>query len=200
MRIRTKVLVGLGCAAMTTGIVAGGAVGHGGEGKHGGKKRAKLAKVSKVGQNALRVEVRGKIMSIDDKQVTVKTAAYADPWTCMIPAGSDVQGFKEMDHVRLNCRSSEGTLYATKLRKRDKGERLKIHARGVLGTFSDTVVTVDPGTATDMLGPVTCVRTATTLVIGAVAVGKETKVECKAKTGTLKAKKVVDKTPAPPAP
>lgn len=188
MRIRSRVLLTMGIACLSVGVVAGGALAHGGE-RDGGKKKAKFAKVSKNGHSALKVEVRGSIAEITDAKITV-SAGGALAWSCDIPAGSDVTGFAAGDRVRLNCRSSEGKLVATKLRKRDKGDRLKVEARGTITDLTATSITVAPG---GTLPNVTCAITPRTLVFGTPAETEKAKVACRSKNGALVAKRITEK-------
>jgi hypothetical protein len=54
MRLRSRILLTAGLACLTTGVLAGGALAHGGH-------KSKFAKFSKRGHADLKVEVRGAI-------------------------------------------------------------------------------------------------------------------------------------------
>lgn len=135
MRLRSRVLLTAGLACLSTAVVAGGAL------AHGGGHESKIGKTSKRGHSDLRVEVRGAITQFTAPDATnagsvTVSAAQVDPtapvplaapgpvpatslvWQCAIPAGSSVSGFNVGDIVKLRCRSVNGVLTAYKLKAR----------------------------------------------------------------------------------
>ncbi len=206
MRMRSKTVLAVGAVCLATGVFASGALAHGGH-------REKLGKISKKGHAALKVEVRGVITSITAPtgtttgSVVLNAAGGVAPapagfeWTCTIPVGSDVSAFVSGDRVKAKCRSAEGTgLTLTKLRHKDRGDKVKVEAFGLVSAFTaftapltNGTVTVQPGTG---LPDVTCAVTDRTRVKGTVVAGTTTaKVECKSKNGALVAKKIKVKVP-----
>lgn len=207
MRSRTKTLLALGVACLSTAVVASGAMAHGGH-------REKLGKISKKGGTALKVEVRGVITgpilaatATTPGSITFSAAGTTVPpptgfvWTCAIPAGSDVSAFTEGNRVKAKCRSAEGTgLTLTKLRHKDHGDKVKVEASGIVDAFTAAAVGT-PGTITINTGvigqlPVTCAVTDRTRVRGnPTPVTGMAKIECKSKNGVLTAKKIKVKVP-----
>jgi hypothetical protein len=152
MRLRSRILLTAGLACLTTGVLAGGALAHGGH-------KSKFAKFSKRGHADLKVEVRGAItaftpagpttpgsVSVSAAQTAPATPGGPIPlaapvpspgldWTCEIPAGSTVTGFVAGDVVKLSCRSSEGKLVAYRLKakhRKDDGKKM-VQDRGRRG-------------------------------------------------------------------
>lgn len=205
MRVKSKVLVSLGIACLSTAVVAGGALAHGGH-------REKLGKISKKGNAALKIEVRGAIKALTPAtgtapgSITLSGAGTTTPapagseWTCAIAAGSDVSEFKVGDRVKAKCQSAADTgLTLTRLRHKDHGDRVKVAARGKVTAFTAAAgatagtITVDTGVTGQ--SPVTCAVTAMTRIRGNVAVGGTVKAECKLKDGVLTAKSIAEKVP-----
>ncbi len=176
MRLRSRILLTAGLACLSTAVVAGGAL------AHGGHHKSRFGKFSKRGHADLKVEVRGAITALTADSITV-SAAQAAPaapvdsvqlnavtpvgattgldWTCAIPPGSDVTGFAVGNIVKLACRSSNGVLTAYKLRAvgpppvkmvkdhghRSRGFSVELEARGSVVSADLTSITVDPGKA-----------------------------------------------------
>ena len=129
-------------------------------------------------------------------------------FTCQFPAGSTVTGFVVGDIVKLNCKSANGVLTAHKLRAagkqatklvQDRGHRghrgfsVEVEARGSVVSADLNTITVDPGTTTDQLLPVTCTIGKRTRSFGTLIAGDTVKIECKSKNGVLVAKRVKKK-------
>lgn len=231
MRLRSRILLTAGVACLSTAMLAGGALAHGGDGH-----KSKFGKFSKHGHASLKVEVRGAITALDTASITVSAAQTApaapvapadgailtaapvlpDPgltWTCNIPAGSTVTGFVVGDVVKLTCKSSDGSLVATRLKaagkhfskvQMDHGHRggrsfgVEVEARGAVSAITPESITVDPGTAgvADTLPNVTCAIGKRTRSFGTISIGDIVKIECKSKNGVLVAKKIKQKGPA----
>ena len=135
MRLRSRILLTAGLACLSTAMLAGGALAHGGDGHKG-----KFGKFSKRGHAALKVEVRGAITALTTRSRSPCSAvwprrlprsrpgrrtpaAVARPrslGTCYIPAGSTVTGFVVGDIVKLSCKSADGKLVAYRLRAAGK--------------------------------------------------------------------------------
>lgn len=208
MRKRSKVLLTVGILCLSAAVVAGPAAAHkgkNGENDRSGSERsgsgksgkAKIAKSSKVGKNLMKLEVRGTVTAIDAASVTVSAGGTLAPWTCAIPTGSDTSNVATGDRVKLNCRASDGTLTATKLKKRDKGDKVKVEARGAITALGADSITVAPGGS---LPTVTCAITDRTRQRGTPAVGEQAKVSCKSKNGQLVAKTIKEKAALPTTP
>lgn len=221
MRLRSRILLTAGVACLSTAMLAGGALAHGGDGH-----KSKFGKMSKRGHAALKVEIRGEIKELTTTSITVTTADVTPPttapvpllapvaappaieFTCQFPAGSTVTGFAVGDVVKLNCKSSNGVLTAYKLRAagkratklvKDRGHRghhgfsVEVEARGSVVSADQTTITVDPGTATDSLPLVTCTIGKRTRSFGTLVAGDTVKIECKSKNGVLVAKRTKKK-------
>lgn len=216
MRSRSKVLLAVGVACLSSAVMASGALAHGGH-------REKLGKMSKKGSSALKIEVRGAIKSITAPtatapgSITFTVAPAAAPtvppapaapapapveWTCAIPAGSDVSAFKALDRVKAKCRSTADTgLTLTRLRHKDRGDKLKVEAKGNVTAYTalagTTAGTITVDAAVTGQAPVTCQVTDRTRVRGTAPAAGATgaaEVECKLKNGVLTAKKIKFKT------
>ena len=200
MRSRSKVLLAVAVAAVSTSVVASSALAHGGH-------REKLGKISKKGSTALKVEVRGTITLLTPPSATAPGSitlsaagtALAAPagfeWTCAIPAGSDVSTFAQGNRVKAKCRSAEGTgLTLTRLRHKDKGDKVKVEARGTVAAFTaasgTTAASITINTGVTGQDPVICAVTDRTRMWTMPTVGGTAKVECKSKNGVLTAKKI----------
>ena len=199
MRVRSKVLVSLGIAALAMGSVAGGAFAHGGHGKNMGKN--------------LKVDVRGEVTAVTPTSVTIDPDGAAGPlaaWTCTVKAGAPAPTAVVGDKVRAKCADDgAGALVIKRLRTRGdhhgnsgKGShsnggnsagKVEVEARGVVTAFAQDAVTgdgeivVNPGTG---LPTVTCTLKTRTRVLGTPAVGDTVKIKCKSRDGQLVAKKI----------
>jgi hypothetical protein len=200
MRSRSKALLALAAAALSAGVVTSSAVAHGGH-------RENLGKISKKGSNALKVEVRGAIKTLTPPtattpgSITLTAAGTTTPapagfeWTCSIPPGSDVSAFAVGTRVKAKCRSAADTgLTLTRMRHKDKGDKVKVEARGTVDAYTAAAGTT-PGSITVNTGvtgqaPVTCAVTDRTRLRDTPVVGSTVKVECKSKDGVLTAKKI----------
>lgn len=189
MRFRSRVLATAGLACLSTAVLAGGALAHGGHG-------SKIGKFSKRGHAALKVDVRG-AFSIAGDMVTISPAGL-DPWTCIVPAGSNLSAFTPNMQVRAKCRSSEGKLVLTKLRHTDKGPKVKVEVRGTVvdpltPLPNPSSVVINPnavGAVPPLLPNVTCAIGLRTRIKGTLAVGATVWAECKSRDGRLTAKKI----------
>ena len=195
MRSRSKVLLAFGATCLSTAILASGALAH--------NKHREGGDLSSKGTKALKVEVRGAIKSINAAtattplSITLTAAGTTSPapvgfeWTCAIPTGADISLFTVGARVKAKCRSAEGTgLTLTKLRHKDKGDKVKVEARGTVSVLTATSITVQPGTG---LPDVTCAIGPNTKVKGSPVVLGQAKIECKSKDGVLTAKKIAEK-------
>ncbi len=193
MRSRSKVLLAFGAACLSTAVLASGAMAH--------DKHRERGKMHIKGTNALKVEVRGLIQSITPPAApggtgSIVLTAGAGPgltWTCITPAGADLSMFTNWTlRVKAVCRSTADGLVLTKLRHKDKGDKVKVEARGLVSAISDTSITVQPGTG---LPDVTCAIGLKTKIKGApiVPLVDTVKIECKSKNGVLTAKKIKKK-------
>ena len=226
MRLRSRILLTAGVACLSTAMLAGGALAHGGDGH-----KSKFGKISKRGHAALKVEIRGEIKDLTPTSITVTTADVTPPtaaptplvapvaappaieFTCQLPAGSSVTGFAVGDVVKLNCKSSDGNLVAYRLKaagkhfskiQMDRGHHgdkrfgVEVEARGAVSAVTPDSITVDPGTAgvTDNLPNVTCTIGKRTRSFGTISINDIVKIECKSKDGVLVAKKIKQKGPA----
>ena len=217
MRLRSRILLVAGLACLSTGVLAGGALAHGG-------RLSKLSKGSERGHADLAVQVRGRITGLleaTDTTAGFVTVSASDvtpapaglEWTCAIPAGSQSTGLKLTDPVKLRCRGIDGVLTAVKLRPRNHGHhdglkvmdhhnglrgRVEVEARGTI-TAIDTMtpdmmsVTVDPGTTTDKLAPFTCNIGPRTRILGMPKMGDTVKIVCRSRHGALVARKIKEK-------
>lgn len=201
MRLRSRTLLTAGLACLSTAVLAGGALAHGGHGSKSGER----------GDAALRVEVRGAITALmapgtGPGSITVSaadvmpaplapvttatpapttdpTAATGLVWTCAIPVGSDVSDFMVNDPVKLKCRSINGVLTAVKLRLRhnhQEGQSLKEHGHGNGGNRVDVRVrgTVDPtSTAALIVVDPNAGAMGSTLPIVKCAIGPRTRIK-----------------------
>ncbi len=202
MRVTSKAILTTGLLCLSSMVVAGTALAHGGndDDRHGGKKhgeKASIAKSSKVGKNLLKLEVRGSVTAVDAASITVSAGTTLAPWTCAIPAGSDTKGVVAGDRVKLNCRSADGVLTTTRLRKRDTGDKVKVDARGAITALTADSITVAPG---DKLPAVTCAITDRTRQKGTPAIGEQAKVSCKSRNGKVVAKTIKEKAAASTTP
>jgi len=189
MRFRSRVLLTAGLACLSTAMLAGGALAHGG---HNGSK---IGKASKKGHAALRVEVRGALAIAADKSTVTITPVGLTPWTCAVPAGSDLSAFTPGMQVRAKCRSAEGKLVLTKLRHTDKADKVKVEVRGTVDPLTlfpnPTSIVVNPNAVGAVTLPlVTCAIGPKTRIKGMLAVGATVWAECKSRDGVLTAKKI----------
>ena len=189
MRSRTKTLLALGVACLSTAVVASGAMAKGG---HKGDKHNNKNKTS------LEVEVTGVVTANDGMTVAVSAGALAAP-ACTVRTGKDVSAFPTGTRVKAKCVQRNGVLKLKKLRPTlNPNDKLKIEANGVVKAFTaftpgapgivGTIV-VDTG-LTPLAAPITCVVTDRTRVRGIPVVDGMAKVECKSKDGVLTAKKI----------
>lgn len=214
MRVRSKVLVSLGIAALALGSVAGGALAHGGHGKHMGKN--------------LKVDVSGEVtVAADGLSVTVDPDGAVGPlapWTCMTRPGKTIKPAAAGAIGRLRCvDNGSGALVVKKLKVRGdnsgnsgKGKdsmdhgggvktgRVEIEAKGLVqgdivqnadGTQSITVL---PGATTaaptSTLPAVTCtIVPGKTRILGTPIAGDVVKIKCKSRDGMLVAKKIKER-------
>lgn len=220
MRTRTKTLRALWVGCLVAAVAASGATAHGGH-------REKIGDHGKL-SSALKVEVRGSITAVTPATPTAPgsiTVTAAGPSatppsplplmaltpgpiavTCIIPAGSDTSTFVVNDRVKAKCRSAAEGLVLTRLRHKDRGDKVSVEAKGKVTAFTAATATA-PGEITvdtAVVGqlPVTCAVTDRTRV-GMVApvVGDTVKIECKAKTAkgsVLTAKRIKVKKPEGP--
>lgn len=202
MRTRTKTLRALWVGCLVATVAASGAVAHGGD-------REKIGKHGKF-SSALKVEVRGSITTLTPATATAPgsiivtaagpTAPAPAPVslmaltpgpiavTCIIPTGSDVSAFAVGARVKAKCRSAAEGLVLTRLRAKDRGDKVTIEAKGKVTAFTAPTATAPGEISVDtaVLGqlPVTCAVTNRTrgLRTAAPVVGDTVKVACKAKT------------------
>ena len=183
MRSRTKTLLALAVACLSTAVVASGAMAHGG---HKGDKD----------KTSLEVEVTGVVTANDGVTVVVSAGALAAP-ACTVRIGKDVSAFPPGTRVKAKCVQRNGVLKLKKLRPTlNPNDKLKIEANGVVKAFTAAgvgiptgIITVDTG-LTPLAAPITCVVTERTRVRGNPVIDGMAKVECKSKDGVLTAKKI----------
>ncbi len=203
---RAKVLLAFGATCLASAVLASGAMAHD---KHRERGKVKIATT-----NALKVEVRGLITALTPATADVPgtpvvpgtpgsitvtaapgTAGFA--WTCIVPVGIDVSAFAQNSRVKAVCRSTATGLVLTKLRHKDKGDKVKIEARGTVAAGYTGAVGSLVGVnvvVTGVTDPITCGITDRTKIKGApIAAGDTVKVECKSKNGAIVAKKIKKK-------
>ena len=216
MRLRSRVLLTAGLACLSTAVLAGGALAHGGH-------HAKFNRGSQRGHANLSVEVRGTITGLQEATGAVAgfvTVSASDvtpapaglEWKCSIPAGSQSTGLKPTDSVKLRCRDIDGVLTAVKLRIKSHGHdghslmdrgngrrgKVEVEARGTIVAIDTTTpnmmsITIDPGTSQDNLLPFSCNIGPRTRILGTPAVGDSVKIACRSKDGALVARKIKEK-------
>lgn len=217
MRLWSRVLLTAGLACLSTAVLAGGALAHGGG--HG----SKFNKGSHRGHADLAVAVRGTITGLQEATGTTPgfvTVSASDvtpapaglEWKCVIPAGSQSTGLKVTDPVKLRCRDIDGVLTAVKLRLKNHGHhdhslmdhgnggrgKVEVDARGKVVkidtmTSNMMAITVDPGTETDQLAPFSCNIGPRTRILGTPEVNDIVKISCRSKDGALVARKIKEK-------
>jgi hypothetical protein len=187
MRVRSTLSIAVGVSCLTAGVLAGGALAHGGD--HGRK-------------SGIEVKVRGVVTALTPASattaptITVSPGGTLAPWTCAIPTDEDTTDLVvNTTTVAMKCRDRNGVLTARHLHiSDDTTGRVKVEASGLVTAFTALSasaagsITINPGTG---LPTVTCAVTDRTRLRGTPVVNTDTaKIECKTRDGVLTAKKI----------
>lgn len=200
-RSKFRVLLASGALCVGLGVVAATASAH---------PHHPMPKHHKGGGHLLQVEVRGTITNIVQPTATEKGsvtiaaagAVNAAPngfeWTCVLNKRTKITRFEKGDRVKARCHNvGTSALKLKMLRKRDRGDKVRVHATGGVEAYTAPQGTT-PGAITVNTGvagqpPVTCAVTAATHVVGSPAPGDRAKVFCRSKNGVLTASHVVER-------